>query len=338
MSKRARHAPNTKGPFNYELISIEKNGSKYSVTAAFSIPGTDEECPLTLDLISESKLSFLPDTPFLLDRPEHSKLTLPCGHVFSAMTLIYNFCKNSMVCPCCRAGKEVRANVSCLPRHLRADIKAQIQRIRWQEERDEDDAIIRDLISATGFVSVIPYSVLASNDNLSLTMEFYNTSSSLPLSVASQPLFSMTTPLHASLNLPCLEPRSDLRAISNITHMGVNAVRLSITLTMRGTGRVAIDATTITPLPAANDENAQRRLVIPGITSMATTEHNGYEVIIQLRGAESTDGRNGPPTSFCIEFAQSTAFPCLTIRNIKWYPGTETLAIMSNNLGFGAMM
>ena len=320
MSKRSKHAHVTicLGPFDYELVSVQKDARKYNMTVTLSIPAADEECPVTLDLISESKLSFMPDVPFLLDRPEHSKLTLPCGHVFSAMTLIYNFCKNSMVCPCCRAGSEVRANISCLPRHLRAEFKAHIQRIGWQEERDDDDAIIRDLIMAAGFVSVIPYSELAANNNLSLTMEFYNT---LPLTVL-RPLFSMTTPLSASSSLPYLEPRSDLRAISNITHMGVNAVRLSITLAMRETGSVVIDATAITPLPIA----VQRCLTIPGITSMATTEQNGYEVIIQLHATD-----NGSATSFCIFFSQS-ALPC--IRNITWYPGSETLAVMSNSFGF----
>ena len=348
MSKRARvmkadKPASTLNPFNYQLVAIEKNVQpmqkwlQYCVTVTFSIPAEGEECPLTLEPMAESKLTFMPETPFLEDRPRHCKVTLPCWHSFSALTLVYNFCKNYMTCPCCRAGKQVKMDVLCLPRHLRAPINTHLQQITRQEEREEDDQIISDLISVAGFVSIIPYSVLAGNDNLELMMEFYNTPrSSMPLNSSAFPIFSMATHLqssHGNNVNTFLEPRTDLR-IANVAHMGVNAVRLSVHLTMRGTGRVAIDATPITPLPQVSDESSPRCLTIPGITSMATTQQNGYEVVIQLRH----DNSNSNPTRFSIHFSQSAASQHLTIRNINWHPGTETLAIMSNNAGFGAML
>ena len=148
MNKRARHSSPkpTVAPFHYDLKAVDKSRHRgihrpvYSVTATLSIPTEDEECPLTLDLISQSQLPFLPEkTPFLLDRPQHTKLTLPCGHAFSAMTLIYNFCKNNMVCPCCRAGEDVKADTNCLPPHLRAEFKAQIQKTLEAERRQDDE-------------------------------------------------------------------------------------------------------------------------------------------------------------------------------------------------------
>jgi hypothetical protein len=58
------------------------------VEVVLSIPEAGEEYPLTLDSIAESKLPFL-DVPFLPDRPEHTKLTLPLGrHTFTTYTQI----------------------------------------------------------------------------------------------------------------------------------------------------------------------------------------------------------------------------------------------------------
>jgi len=318
--KRARHStPNSKNPFNYELSS--KGTNKYCITASFSIPAEDEECPLTLDKISESKLCFLPETPFLLDRPKHCKLTLPCGHSFSAMTLVYSFCKSGMVCPFCRAGKDTRADIDCLPRHLRADFKAHLQQVLRQELDEDDDSAFHDLISTTGYISIMPYRSLAVAGYLSLSMEFYNTSSTLPLSSASLPVYTLNTLLQASdSNLPFLEPRADLRAISHIAHMGVNAIRLSISLSLRGTGDVQVDATALTPLPQVSDESNPRCLTIPGLSSMAATEHNGRHVTIQLNA-------DAGGTRFSVFFSQSAAFPHLLIRNIVWHPENDTLAV-----------
>ena len=336
--KRARQSPSIKTPFNYSLVAMQKNSHRglkwenYSVTVTLSIPEEDDECPLTLDLISESKLSFLPESPFLLDRPQHCKLTLPCGHSFSALTLIYNYCKNYMVCPCCRAGKEERMDVSCLPRHLRDDIRAHLRQVSQEEQRAQQ---IEDMIAVAGIVSVLPYHVLAVNNNLSMQIEFYTITSALPVNASVLPTFVMATPLQAGEDGMQLAPRSDLRSIANIANLGVNAVRISIYLTMRGTGRVAIDATPITQLPQVSDENTPRNLTIPGITSIASTFQNGFEVIIQLR--DNNDNET-PPTRFCLTFSQSAASPHLRIQNIIWHAGTETLAIMSNNSGLAAML
>jgi hypothetical protein len=97
--------------FTYNLISksinenLSSRGStarRHSVLITLSIPTDDEECPLTLESIAESNLPCLPGVSFLRERPLHTKLTLPCNHSFSAISLVYSFCKNSMTCPCCR--------------------------------------------------------------------------------------------------------------------------------------------------------------------------------------------------------------------------------------------
>jgi hypothetical protein len=95
-NKRPRNTPTmVKTPFNFELVAHTKNPHRgikcdnYSVSATFSIPSEEEECPLTLEAISQSKLTFLPDVPFLLDRPQHScvraaELARMCGWTWSA--------------------------------------------------------------------------------------------------------------------------------------------------------------------------------------------------------------------------------------------------------------
>jgi hypothetical protein len=334
--KRARHsaplaarsspATPVKAPFNYELRAKSKNAGKYDITVCFSIPAEADECPLTLDLISESKLSFLPDTPFLLDRPDHKKLTLPCGHSFSALTLIYNFCKNSMACPCCRAGSDLQADIDCLPKHLRADFKAHLQQVLRQERVEDDDEAFYDIINNPGYVSIMSYSALSATSSLSLNMEFYNTASTLPMSTASQPVFLLNTILRTSESgLPFLEPVSDLRAIAHIAHLGVNAIRLTVFLSMYGVTSVPVDTTALTPLPRMSDEEPPRCLTIPGITSTATTRQNGQQVMVQLRANDGSGG--GPATRFSVFFAVSGAFPHLVIRNIVWHPGTDTLVL-----------
>ena len=332
--KRARNSSaitpsSTKTPFNYELRAKNTDTNKYTIIACFSVPAEGEECPLTLDLISESKLSFLPETPFLLDRPDHKKVTLPCGHSFSALTLVYNFCKNNMACPCCRAGSELRADVECLPKHLREDFKAHLQQVRREERGEDEDDALQELLAYEGYLTFMPYNALSATSSLSLNMEFYNTASSLPMSTASQPVFLLNTPLRTSESgLPFLEPVSDLRAISHIAHLGVNAVRLTVFLTMFGITSVPVDTTALTPLPRMNDEAPPRCLTIPGINSTATALQNGQQVTVQLRANNATSG--GPATRFSVFFAVSAAFPHLMIRNIVWHPGTDTLVLAVN--------
>ncbi len=62
-----------------------------------------------------------------------------------------------------------------------------------------------------------------------------------------------------------LTPRRPLRALTNVCHMGVNSIQLSIALSLQGMGDVVIDSTTIICLPDVNDLNAPMRLSIPGV-------------------------------------------------------------------------
>ena len=88
-----------------------------------SAPGKDEECPLSLDLISNDSLEFLPSrSSYLKDHPTYRKATLPCGHSFGALNLLYHQAKSNMMCPCCRAGPKGRLSPSSIPSHLKSTL------------------------------------------------------------------------------------------------------------------------------------------------------------------------------------------------------------------------
>ena len=85
-------------------IFLGLNPSRFQVH--ISVPDTDEECCITLDRLSEYQLEFMQGAhSFVQNRPNLAKASLPCGHSFSALALLYHFANNTMACPCCRAGR-----------------------------------------------------------------------------------------------------------------------------------------------------------------------------------------------------------------------------------------
>jgi hypothetical protein len=330
--------------FVYSIYSKQSNAQfssrgakpkRYTIDITMSIPNGDEECPLTLEPIAESKLPFLPDTPFILNRPKHTKLTLPCKHSFSAMTLLYSFCKNSMVCPCCRAGEDIQADTACLPSHFRLILKAKIQETLETERRQDESRDYQDVLDSFSLFGVtIPYQVLGSNGNLSMVANFYD----MPQWVAGTDSASTVRPIFSFSNLMepnrengrmVLVPRGPLRALTHVAHMGVNSIQLSIILSMQGTGDVLIDSTPITRMPDVNNPNASTRLTIPGASNSAMTQNGRFQVLVQLQ-------RNEYTTCFSVLFSRTGAFSVLN--NITWTPGTENLEILSSNVNLASIL
>lgn len=352
MSKRARLSdtpsqtthttPLSKtGPFTYQLISKPTNetlshrgakAKRHTTEIILSIPSDEDECPLTLESIAESKLTCLPNISFLPDRPLHSKLTLPCGHSFSAMTLVYSFCKNTMTCPCCRAGNEVQADTCCLPIHFRSQLKARIQDTLETERRQDESSEYREVMESFSMIGVtIPYEVLGSNGNLSLVANFYD----IPVGVSSlretpRPIFSFSNivePRRESNGRMVLVPRGQLRALTHIAHMGVNAIQLSIQLSMQGMEGISIDSSPIARLPDINNPDSPTRLTIPGSSSNSVTENSQFQVLVQMQRNQD----NSSSSSFNVVFTRSAAFRHFVLDTIMWNPGTENLEIISGS-------
>lgn len=315
-------------------ISGLSKARRYTIDITMSIPDADEECPLTLDPIAMSKLPFLPDTPFRMDRPKHTKLTLPCKHSFSAMTLLYSFCKNGMVCPCCRAGEDIQADTQCLPPHFRELLKARIQETLETERRQDESRDYQDILDSFSMFGVtLPYDALGANGNLSLVANFYDITDTRS-ETSQRPIFAFSNVVEPRRDggRMTLMPRGPLRALTHVAHMGVNSIQLSMVLSMQGMGDVVIDSTAIIRLPDINDRNAPMRLTIPGAANSSMTQNGQYQVLVQLQ----VNGDNNPITSFTVLFSRTGAF--FVLDNITWSPGTENLEILSSNVSLAAML
>lgn len=103
---------------------------------------------MALEPMATYDLPFAPGLTFVQAEPHLRKITLACGHSFSAMGIIYYFCKKHMTCPLCRQGnQEARMDISLLPDHIREVIQQQIVS-QWQEERsDEERENMENLVS-----------------------------------------------------------------------------------------------------------------------------------------------------------------------------------------------
>ena len=135
-----------------------------SMCVLLCAPDANDECPLTLDPIADDSLSFLGDVgcsklkSFYKHAPVLRKMTLPCGHSFGALNLVYHFARNSMFCPCCRDGLSGRLRASSLPLHLRAPIYNRAlseKRNQLQEELEEDRLVAEALSESTQNQSIL---------------------------------------------------------------------------------------------------------------------------------------------------------------------------------------
>jgi hypothetical protein len=142
-----------------------------SLKVRLSVPKPDEECPIALEPISSAELSFLPGCSFFKDIPELTKMTLPCGHSFSAMVIIYSWCKSNMRCPCCRQGLECKANVKHLPSHFKDQLAAQLSTLRQSERADEERDTIANILQMTPITT--SFTELAEDRCLEILVTFY---------------------------------------------------------------------------------------------------------------------------------------------------------------------
>jgi len=133
-------------PFNEVLYA--QSGRMLRVK--LEVPGPDEECPLTLSPIADDALEFLqPTTAYITAFPEVKKMTLPCGHAFGALSVLYHFARRNMLCPCCRAGIDSRLSSHCIPSFFRKNLLSRVQR---ELRADSDELIEADQRAASSFV------------------------------------------------------------------------------------------------------------------------------------------------------------------------------------------
>ena len=144
---------------------VLKSADGKAVRIRLSVPAADEMCPLTLSLVSEDALDFLPGMTFLETFPLVTQITLPCGHVFGALSLVYHFARQNMLCPCCRRGAASPINAKYIPRHLRPAIVA---RVAQELQQDKAEQISEDLELAAQDVAPSPWVVLVDRVQMSV--------------------------------------------------------------------------------------------------------------------------------------------------------------------------
>ena len=231
----------------------------------------------------------------------------------------------------------MQADTCCLPSHFRSQLKAQIQDTLETERRQDESNEYQEIMDSFSLFGVtIPYEVLGANGNLALVANFYD----IPAGTGSfrentRPIFSFSNlvdPRRESNGRISMVPRGPLRALTHIVHMGVNAIQLSVQLSLQGTGDILIDSSPITRLPDVNSQDAPLRLTIPGASSSSVTENGQFQVLVQLQ----RNADNNPVSSFAVLFTRTGALRHFVLDNIMWHPGTENLEILSSNVRLAA--
>ena len=315
--KRQRRAiapmesPST-SPFTYEIMGKSEAGKaldrRVSTTVTLSIPSADDECPLTLEPISQSKLDFLPDAPFISDRPLHSKLTLPCGHSFHALTLIYSWCKNGMSCPFCRAGHPLKADPACLPTHLKSELAERVRSV-LEEERQSDALAEADNFRYL-FNVVLPYATLVDRGLLSLRLDL--------LDGSGRTTFSLVTRLDRSGEL--MRARTDFRTLGQMAN---TQIRASILLTIPNVGRITVDESLV--LHVRSDLRTLSRQT--GETLHVRLCSSGRMVLDTDR--EIYTRQTGARVAFEVYLTQPLESENVLLNNIYWDPGAHALELLA---------
>jgi hypothetical protein len=133
---------------SFRLKSL--NGKSLAVVLSPADP--DDECPLSLGPICEDNLDFLNGSTFIPNLPQFKRMTLPCGHSFGAMNVMYHFARQNMLCPCCRAGVNDSMQVDSIPAHFRNEM-AQCVQVATSEKSEANDSCV-DCIASEQSVEI----------------------------------------------------------------------------------------------------------------------------------------------------------------------------------------
>ena len=136
-----------------------------AIRVRLTVPAPDEVCPLTVAPVSEDELDFLPGRTFLETLPLVKQATLPCGHVFGALSILYHFARQNMLCPCCRRGSPSPINAKYIPKHLRPAIVA---RVTTEVQQERAEQISEDLAVATNGESPPSWATLVGRVQMSV--------------------------------------------------------------------------------------------------------------------------------------------------------------------------
>jgi len=183
-----------------ELRSSGPRNKCKTLRVVLSQPDQDEECSIAMEPIREYRLPFLSDSACVWEhRPDLAKASLPCGHAFSALALLYHFAKNAMTCPCCRAGhdKTVLADAS-IPTHLR---RAFTRHLLEERSREVQEQIAEDARIAVRAVQAELANLSSSYVNMRVTRLMLSVTAwdTLDMDASGYPGITLQIPLSSSL-------------------------------------------------------------------------------------------------------------------------------------------
>ena len=150
-ARRPRSAPHSAAvydPTTHEYtLTVRSEGTidrRKTTRLVMSAPQPEEECCISMEPIAEYTMgleqranetpvqSMVPQAPLL------TKATLPCGHGFSALALLYHFTKNDMTCPCCRSGHaKMQMARQSIPQHMRPALERRMAASREEERMEQ---------------------------------------------------------------------------------------------------------------------------------------------------------------------------------------------------------
>jgi hypothetical protein len=221
------------------MLFVRPDGGGPAMRLALSEPQPDEECCIAMEPILEHRVEWMPlegvepQPGPLLSQPSLRKATLPCGHGFHAVALLYHFAKNEMVCPCCRqgmAGKQVAT--ASLPPHLRAPIECRLETVLRSERAEQvesDTEAVARLLEQEVPVDYYPLD-LALNRQVLILFAYPGMSSLVPPLVQEIPLSSS----HSRDTLAFSSSGSSVRDLNrNLRLMPVSVRAFELVVAMR---------------------------------------------------------------------------------------------------------
>ena len=314
-------------PIPYRIASkptLAHSGDQAQPIVAMLSPASpQEECPLTLEPIATSRLPFLPDCAFLDHLPHYTKLTLPCGHGFSAVPLIYHMCKNNMLCPICRAGSNLPADTQCIPAHFREPMAAQIASTRTTERNSDMQEVMSSLVGLHR--STTSFAEIAIQGNLHMVLTFSNP----PQSPDSGSPNSSGTTIDVSLGLfPVTErtngvdrvvfrPRpSHMRLLEQIQGIG-SVLSASTFVTIPAVGDIEIEGVQ-QELPTSTENADLTRRVVRGNARHAWSRHSRSALADLSQDNSVAPGARREVSTF--EFGFGREDQAVFVNYVSWRP------------------
>jgi hypothetical protein len=145
--------------YTVQCLSAAEPANHTQLTVTFT-KATDNAlhvCQINMEPVADCALDFMPATfTFFPTQPHLNMATIQCcGHTFHAASLVYHFLRNTMACPCCRAGDTLHpVQVSSFDASdtAIADLHEYASKLHLREKedqiREEQDSIVAMFISA----------------------------------------------------------------------------------------------------------------------------------------------------------------------------------------------